>query len=162
MLTNSSKIDSEDSKDNKLGPIDSILYKIGVIGLIIVALAVIVYLVTGYAVIDVAYPCLFHLLTRLPCPGCGGTRALRALLKGDTFLSFYLYPPLIYGIIVYMMFMIRCFAIRHFGTTKSHDGAVVKYIYIFIALMLLQWVVKLVSQLVFGYDWLTDYTSWLL
>lgn len=28
-------------------------------------------------------PCPFHALTGLQCPGCGGTRALHALLHGD-------------------------------------------------------------------------------
>ena len=28
------------------------------------------------------YPCLFHLVTGAYCPGCGGTRALLALLHG--------------------------------------------------------------------------------
>lgn len=28
-------------------------------------------------------PCVFHGLTGLPCPLCGGTRAARALLRGD-------------------------------------------------------------------------------
>lgn len=27
--------------------------------------------------------CLFHQLTGIKCPGCGGTRALQALLRGD-------------------------------------------------------------------------------
>ncbi|MBQ2106068.1 MAG: DUF2752 domain-containing protein, partial [Lachnospiraceae bacterium] len=28
-------------------------------------------------------PCVVQELTGLYCPGCGGTRALKALLKGD-------------------------------------------------------------------------------
>lgn len=28
-------------------------------------------------------PCLFHRLTQLQCPGCGATRAVALLLKGD-------------------------------------------------------------------------------
>lgn len=40
------------------------------------------------------FPCLFHLLTGLYCPGCGGTRALRALLAGNLALSF-MYHPLV-------------------------------------------------------------------
>lgn len=28
-------------------------------------------------------PCMFHQLTGLNCPGCGGTRATQALLRGD-------------------------------------------------------------------------------
>mgnify|MGYP001135663182 CR=1 FL=1 len=39
-------------------------------------------------------PCLFRLLTGFYCPGCGGTRALWALLSGHPLLSF-LYHPLV-------------------------------------------------------------------
>ena len=38
-------------------------------------------------------PCLFHELTGFYCPGCGGTRAVLALLAGHPILSF-LYHPL--------------------------------------------------------------------
>ena len=39
-------------------------------------------------------PCLFHLLTGAYCPGCGGTRAFKSLLRGRFLLSA-LYHPLV-------------------------------------------------------------------
>lgn len=43
---------------------------------------------------SIGMPCLFHLLTGFYCPGCGGTRAVRALLTGHPLLSL-LYHPLV-------------------------------------------------------------------
>jgi hypothetical protein len=39
-------------------------------------------------------PCLFHSLTGLQCPGCGGTRALHQLLHGNVGAAFRLNPLL--------------------------------------------------------------------
>ena len=39
-------------------------------------------------------PCVFNLLTGLLCPGCGGTRALHALLHGDVAGAFAFNPLL--------------------------------------------------------------------
>ena len=33
------------------------------------------------------FPCLFHMMTGAYCPGCGGTRAVKSLLKGEILLS---------------------------------------------------------------------------
>ena len=45
------------------------------------------------------YPkCIFHQATGLHCPGCGGTRAVRALLKGDLSLAIRSNPMLIVGV----------------------------------------------------------------
>ena len=38
-------------------------------------------------------PCLFHELTGFYCPGCGGTRAVLALLAGHPVLSFLYHLP---------------------------------------------------------------------
>lgn len=35
-------------------------------------------------------PCLFHAVTGLYCPGCGGTRAVQVLFEGKFLLSFFL------------------------------------------------------------------------
>ena len=39
-------------------------------------------------------PCVFNLLTGMLCPGCGGTRALHALLHGDVAAAFAFNPLL--------------------------------------------------------------------
>ena len=139
--------------DNKLGSTDRLLYEFGLVALGIVFATVLLYVCTGINVLSFNYPCVFNKVTHLCCPGCGGTRAIRALLRGEILTSLYDYPPLLYGLVVYVIFMTRCFLYVHFGVKKSRDGAVVKYIYIFIALMILQWIVKLVAQLCFGYHW---------
>lgn len=37
-------------------------------------------------------PCLFRFFTGLYCPGCGGTRAVKALLSGEIVKSLYFHP----------------------------------------------------------------------
>ena len=138
---------------NELGNTDRVLYELGIVALGIGIAAVLLYFCTGINVLSIKYPCVFNKVTHLCCPGCGGTRALRALLKGEILKSIYDYPPLLFGIVVYAIFMIRCTLYILFGIRKSRDGAVVKYLYIFLGLMIIQWIVKLVAQIGFGYYW---------
>ena len=42
------------------------------------------------------FPCLFHFFTGFYCPGCGGTRAVRLLLKGDLAGSSQYHPFALY------------------------------------------------------------------
>ena len=138
---------------NKLGNTDRLLYELGLVALGIGFAAVLLYFCTGINVLRIKYPCLFNQVTHLCCPGCGGTRALRALLNGEILKSLYDYPPLLYGVIVYIVFMVRCFLYKHFGVRKSPDGTICKFIYVFIGLIFAQWVVKLVAQICFDYYW---------
>lgn len=148
---------SESAKDkrksNQLGNLDKILYELGLVALGIIIVSVLLYVTTGFSVLGIKWLCMFNKITGYPCPGCGGTRSLRALCKGEIWKSLYDYPPLLFGVIVYVIFMIRCILYRRFGIRKSADGAVVKYIYIFVALIIVQWIVKVVAQYSFGYYW---------
>lgn len=51
-------------------------------------------------------PCLFHELTGLYCPGCGGTRALKALLMGRPLLSILYHPLIFYCALVALWFSV--------------------------------------------------------
>ncbi len=145
--------DSKTFCNRRLGNTDRLLYELGLVALGICFAAVLLYLFTGISVLNLRYPCLFNKVTHLCCPGCGGTRSMRALLRGEILTSLYDYPPLIYGLIVYVVFMIRCFLYTCFGIKKSPDGTVVRFIYVFLGLMLAQWIVKIVAQICFGYYW---------
>ena len=138
---------------NELGNTDKLLFELGLVALGICFAAVLLYFCTGINVLSIKYPCIFNKVTHLCCPGCGGTRALRALLRGEILTSLYDYPPLLFGIVVYAIFMIRCTLYIFFGVRKSRDGAVVKYMYIFLGIMIIQWIVKLVAQIFFDYYW---------
>lgn len=52
-------------------------------------------------------PCIFHKATGLYCPGCGGTRALLALLSGHPVLSFLYHPLVDYLAAVLLWYLIR-------------------------------------------------------
>jgi hypothetical protein len=60
-------------------------------GLIAVGGAGVVWLVLDAAMDGTWTPCLFKLLTGIPCPACGSTRAVLALLRGE---DVFVYNPL--------------------------------------------------------------------
>lgn len=51
-------------------------------------------------------PCWFHLITGYYCPGCGGTRALRALFHGHFLQAVWFHPFVPYTAVVYLYFMV--------------------------------------------------------
>jgi len=139
-----------------LGEIDDIFYKFGIAVLAAVLVAVLLYVCTGINVLyEVKLPCIFNLVTGLYCPGCGGTRAVRSLLKGDLWQSFINHPVVIYSALVYPEFMIRCFLRKHFKGNfgPGEDGKILPFIYVGIGITLLQWIAKLIAQIGFGYSW---------
>lgn len=147
---------SKKHKENirQLGELDKVLYELGLVALGIIVAAVLLYVITGFSVLNIKLGCMFNRITGYSCPGCGGTRAIKALISGDILGSLYFYPPLLYAVIVYIVFMIRSFWYLHIGSFNYKDGAVVKYIYIFVGLVIVQWIAKMLAQAIWGFHWL--------
>ena len=51
-------------------------------------------------------PCFFSSILGIYCPGCGGTRAVKALLQGQLLLSLWYHPVVPYTVVVWGGFMI--------------------------------------------------------
>lgn len=51
-------------------------------------------------------PCVFRTYLGLYCPGCGGTRAILALLAGHPLESFRYHPVVLYGTALYGWYLI--------------------------------------------------------
>ena len=53
--------------------------------------------------LNLNFPCLFHLVTGYYCPGCGGTRAIASLLHGQLFRSFLYHPVILYTAFLFLI-----------------------------------------------------------
>ena len=63
------------------------------------------YLFPDFSISGQMPPCVFHRLTGYFCPGCGGTRSVKALLSGRFLVCAVDYPMVFYAVAVYFWFM---------------------------------------------------------
>jgi hypothetical protein len=87
-------------------------------------------------------PCVFQELTGLYCPGCGGTRAVKALLKGDVITSILYHPLILYVVFVSVLFI---FSYLIYAKTKNPKFRLHfdnKYAYIGIGIIVINFVIK--------------------
>lgn len=78
-------------------------------GWILIAMAIAAVLAVRFGALDAIGglpPCVLHSTTGLYCPGCGGTRAVCALLGGHVLLSFFYHPLVPYTAFVGGWFML--------------------------------------------------------
>lgn len=101
-------------------------------------------------------PCPFHELTGLYCPGCGGTRAVKYLLKGELVKSFIYHPFVIYGGITAVLWA----AVAIYRKVKkrpapdlARESAVV---YAGIVIIIINWIIKNLLLVFWGIDLLAE------
>ena len=95
--------------------------------------------------------CVLHNLTGYYCPGCGGTRAIHALLHGHIVRSFFYHPIVVYTAVFFGWFMLSQ-TIEKASRGRLAIGMHYRDIYLWIALaiVLLNWLVKNLVLAVFG------------
>ena len=95
--------------------------------------------------------CTLHNLTGYYCPGCGGTRAIHALLHGHIVRSFFYHPIVVYTAVFFGWFMLSQ-TIEKASRGRFAIGMHYRDIYLWIALaiVLLNWLIKNLFLAVFG------------
>lgn len=100
-------------------------------------------------------PCMFQKMTGLYCPGCGGTRAVKALLKGKILLSFFYHPLVFYGTMIALLFIISYAIYWKTGKEKYRLYLENGYIYVGLGILTVNFIVKNYFLLVKGIDLLS-------
>ena len=146
---------SDTEKKKRPGRAEDDVFRLGV-GILIPAVLAGIFFAwkgTGFFAGFPFMKCKFRTITGLPCPGCGGTHAVVALFRGYLLESLKQHAGVLYLVVAYLHFM-GLYIIRTY-VTKSIDAKPIRiryYAYGFIAVTLLQWLVKLVLIFVLGYN----------
>lgn len=102
-------------------------------------------------------PCMVYTFTGFYCPGCGGTRAVNALLHGQIIRSFLYHPIVLYVAVIGGWFMVSQ-TIERLSRQKIKIAMRYRdcYLWIALAIVVIQYLVKIVIQIVTGTDFLAN------
>lgn len=133
-------------------------YAIWIAGVIVGIFAISVLLIayfTPFSIEMISYDCWIHEKSGLYCPGCGGTRAFFRLLHGDIIASFCYHPLVLYMGILYVAFMLKgivaILSKGRYSFMKYH----ITYVYVGIAITVIQFLVKNICLIIFHFAWLS-------
>lgn len=94
--------------------------------------------------------CIFWNLLGAYCPGCGGTRAVSALLHGRILTSLWYHPLVIYTVVMYGGYMIshtlERLRVGRIKGWKFHNW----YLYTALVIVIVNWIVKNILLLKFN------------
>ena len=134
--------------DKKL---DNTMYIIGWAGIGIITILAIIIGINGVGILSKMPPCMINRVTGLYCPGCGGTRATFALLRGKIIKSFMFHPVVPMVAIPAIWFMISQ-TIERISRGKIRIGMRYRIVYtwIILAIIVINFLVKN-ALLIFGH-----------
>lgn len=104
-------------------------------------------------------PCLFHLLTGLYCPGCGGTRAVWYLLHGQILKSLQYHPLVLYGALIVAAELAAYWIAGRRGRVRDVSASFRRYeweVLIGTVILVLNWILKNYMLVFRGVDLLAE------
>ncbi len=132
---------------------DTALYIVGWCILAALLLLGVFLNITGMELSALLGPCALHRLTGLYCPGCGGTRAMRALFAGE-FVQAFVYHPFIPFIAVFGTWFIISQTVERVSGGRIKIAMHFREVYMWIALGIIgvNFLVKNLALLIWNVD----------
>lgn len=132
---------------------DRQFYRIGWCTLLIGVLVWAFVALTGFDLFGLVRPCVLHAVTGYYCPGCGGTRAVRALLAGHPGASFAFHPIVLCGAALGVWFMVSQTIERVTGG-RLKVGMHVRdaHLWAVLGIILVNFLIKNLALLLWGID----------
>lgn len=95
--------------------------------------------------------CIVWMLFGVYCPGCGGTRAVNALLHGHFLQSLWYHPLVMYSVVLYFVFM-TSWTLARFGLFGIKRGIAFRsgYLYAMLVIIAVNFVAKNLLKFCFG------------
>ena len=128
--------------------LDQQLYRIGLAAMVLGGLFVWIFFWWIWPNANIP-PCVLYQYLGIYCPGCGGTRAVWALLHGHILKSLWLHPLVPYSAFLFGGFMLtQTLEKLHFGRVKGwhfHNW----YLYGAVGIIFLNWILKNILRLFF-------------
>lgn len=133
--------------DGKQAVLEDRLFQVGLVMLAVGSAGLAIYFGVMLERFEMP-PCVFASWLRIYCPGCGGTRAVEALLHGHLLESVWYHPLVLYTVIIFGGFMLtqglERLGVRGVRGWKYHDwhlyGAVIVLVCNFLFKNLLRWI----------------------
>ncbi|HKM35434.1 MAG TPA: DUF2752 domain-containing protein [Lachnospiraceae bacterium] len=124
------------------------MYIFGIIA-IIIGIPILYFYMKAFSKGDLPV-CMVYQYFGIYCPGCGGSRAVKALLEGKILESFCDHPIVLYTVVIYFVFMIS--QTLHFINPVKVKGIRFHYWFLYGALVVivLNVLVKNVLKFCFG------------
>ena len=86
--------------------LETVFFYMGILGIIAAVIAAAIVRQEGLQLTGRMLPCILYTWFQIPCPGCGGTRAVQYLLQGRIWDSLRAHPLVLYGVACYLYFMV--------------------------------------------------------
>ncbi len=135
-------------RSDKKSDFETQLYRIGLAAILFGGIAGWIYL--RVIVPRFSPPCALYRITGIYCPGCGGTRAVEALLHGHPLLSLWLHPLVLYTLVIFGGFMLTQTLARlrlgHIRGWKFHNW----YLWGALGILTVNWLLKNILLVRFG------------
>lgn len=106
-----------------------------------------------------SFPCMFHEILHMYCPGCGGTRAFFAMMEGDFLKSLYYNPAVVMGVLLFLYYEIGVLITLIKKNGKAYLYRKKIFLYFYLIINFLFFILRNYLLLFCGYDMLNDFIN---